>query len=289
MTVLSGATICTRLPELFPAHDADEQKVKAAKYYLTLGEIFLILPNGEKHGPDRPRSKPITIWPGHTAYVSTAEHLVMPDDLVGIIGPRFSSAEMGMLFFGGMVIDPGWGVDGRPLGQPLSFNIANVGRSPLALRPGEDAIASLAFMELDKAADQDSSYDNRRDTSYDKAIRMREELFASKKRRPSGALGLVEDLGDIREEVDKMKASLKTVVLFGVVVLAATLFAAVIAAILSFSNDSGAAEISSESWESIGWALGSVAFGTLAVITFFYAVVNLGGKLIGHLRSRGIE
>jgi hypothetical protein len=282
VTVLSGVTIDDRLPELFPAGDAKRGKVKAAKYYLTLGEIFLILPNGEKYGPNRPRTKPITVWPGQTAYVSSEEHLVMPQKLVGIIGPRFSSAEMGMLFFGGMIIDPGWGSNGRPLGQPLSFNIANVGREPIELRPGEDAIASLAFMELDRPAES-------ADPSCDKAILIREELFADKKRRPSAALGLVEDLSEIRLEVDKMKASLKTVVLFGVIVLAATLFAAVIAAILSFSNESGPAEISSDSWISIGVALGIVVVGTLVVVALFYMGVSAGGKLIGYLRRKRIE
>lgn len=282
MTVLSGITIRDRLTEIFPAGDADRDKVKAAKYYLTLGEVFLILPNGRKYGPGRPRSKPIIIWPGQTAYVSSEEHLVMPQDLVGIIGPRFSSTEMGMLFFGGMIIDPGWGTNGRPLGQPLSFNIANVGREPIELRPGEDAIASLAFMELDQLADG-------ADPSCDKAILIREELFADKKRRRSGALGLVEDLGEIRLEVDKMKASLKTVVLFGVIVLAATLFSAVIAAILSFSNESGAAEISSGAWGSIARALGIVVVGTLVLVSLFYIGVSLAGKLIGYLRRRKLD
>jgi deoxycytidine triphosphate deaminase len=282
MAVLSGATICTRLNELFPAGAPSEEKVKAAKYYLTLGGSFLILPNGEKYGRERPRRKPFIIRPGETAYLSSAEHLLMPKDLVGIIGPRFSGAEMGMLFFGGMVIDPGWGTKGRPKGQPLSFNVANVGREILELRPGKDAIASLAFMQLDEPAD-------RIDDSFDHAIRLREEMFRSDKRKPSGALGLVEDLGQIREEVDRMQGKVDTVVLFGVVVLAATLFAAVIAAILSFSNENGAAEISPQAWEKISFALGIVVVGTLAVVAFFYLGVRCVGNLIGYFRKRNID
>lgn len=278
MSVLGRKAILDRLDELFPV-GAKPENVKAAKYYLTLGKSYLIMPNGKRFR-DRDRSRRIIVRPGQTAFLSTAEHIVMPDDLVGIIGPRFNSAELGILFFGGMLVDPGWGKNARQ-GQPLSFNIANVGRFPLELRPGQDAIASVAFLDL-----RDPQPESPVDATTDRPIELREELLSEKKKRPIAALGLVEDLGQIREQVDRMQASLKTVVLFGVVVVAATLFAAIIAAILTISDQSNSDQISSESWEAIGRALGITVGGSLVVVAFFYLFAALLGKAFGRARRR---
>ncbi|HET7121797.1 MAG TPA: hypothetical protein VFI17_11200 [Solirubrobacterales bacterium] len=291
MSVLGKAIIEEREQELFP-WGSNPENVLDAKYYLTLGEHFLILPTGKRFGEERARKRAIIIEPGQTAYVSTAEHVAMPDDLIGVISPRFTGTELGILFFGGLLVDPGYGRDdeiGEAAGEPLSFHIANVGRNSLALRPG-DPIASLAFLTIKNAEGNGvTPGDKKAERSRKKPIELREELFAGKREKPSGALGLVEDLRQIQKQVDKLQAAVKTVVLFGVVVLAATLFAAVIAAVFSFAGNNDGAKISDEAWSSLGKALGMVVGGTFAAFALIWLVISLASWLMEKRRRQSLD
>lgn len=289
MSILGRDAILQRFDEIFPDGEAKKANVKAAKYYLTLSKSFLILPNGERYDGENECGRSVVIEPGQTAYVSSAERVLIPPDLTGIIGPRFSIVEQGIFFFGGMLVDPGWGAK-HGTGEPLSFNIANLGRLPLEIRPGEDFIASLAFLEVEK----ESHRRRRRRRSpalegdpTEKAIRVREELFSSKGMTPS-ALGLVEDLGDIRKEVDQLQASVNQVVLFGVIVLAATLFAGLIAAILGSSGNSGA-ELSAGSLREVGWSFGVVVAVVALLVTLFYGLIKVSARWTARQRGKRLR
>jgi deoxycytidine triphosphate deaminase len=287
VSVLGKQEILRHFDEFFPEGRKEwEKNVKAAKYYLTLSETFLILPDGRRFGPGDKRARTLVLDPGQTAHVSSEERVVIPPKYVGIIGPRFSSAEQGLFFFGGMLVDPGWGIrQGYPLGEPLSFTIANLGRQPIELRPGEDAIASLAFMKVKGGAMHPVEPE-----VTEAPIRLREELFAEKtpRRQPCSPLGLVEDLGEVRENVDRLKSSLDQVLLLVVVVLAASLFAGIVAAIIGSSDEDGA-KLSTESWDTVGLAIGSVLVGVLLVIAIFYFGLRTHLKWKAYLRGRRLR
>ncbi|MGN6274870.1 MAG: dCTP deaminase domain-containing protein [Solirubrobacterales bacterium] len=300
MGMLGKEAILHRFDEIFPSGGAEESNVKAAKYYLTLSKSLLILPNGKRYVGEHERGRPVVIEPGQTAYVSSAERVLMPPDLAGIIGPRYSIAEQGFFFFGGMLVDPGWGAkDGA--GEPLSFHVANLGRMPLEIRPGEDFIASLAFLEVEKESRRPSRWRRRPPLESDPtetAIQVREDLFSGKSRSPS-ALGLVEDLGHIRNEIDKLSASVTQVVLFGVIVLAATLFAGLIAAILGSSGGSGvsifgsggsgANELSASSLWELGLSFGVVVAAIALLVALFYGMAKAFARWMAWQRGRRLR
>src|SRR6185503_21126900 len=109
MSVLTHTAIDTRFDEIFKS-GASRKNIQAAKYYLTVGVDYLVLPNGRRCPVDKPNEEPFTICPGQSAVVTTKERLVIPADMIGLLGSRFDNAENGMLFFGGMLVDPGYGL-----------------------------------------------------------------------------------------------------------------------------------------------------------------------------------
>src|ERR1700749_2036041 len=108
MSVLIDSSIKSNFSTIFRSGGCDKN-IRAAKYYLTLGEDLLFLPGGDKYPPGRLRKKPFSLSPGESATVSTKERVYVPNDLMGIIGSRFENSERGLLFFGGMIVDPGYG------------------------------------------------------------------------------------------------------------------------------------------------------------------------------------
>lgn len=263
MGVVIYKEIEERFKEIFRSGGSTEN-IRAAKYYLTLGNAYLVLPTGTKCPPEKPRQSPFTIAPGQSAIVSTLEHIVMPSNLIGILGSRFDNAEHGMLFFGGMLVDPGYGLKPgeRPShsgGEPLTFTIGNVGNKTIELRPGEDRVASIAFLSLREPIPLEEL---RNRFLVTKPATTRREYMQTVKRRkrPPQPLGFVQELKELRSEVDKVKASVEQVILFGVIVLAATLCAAVTTAVIAISGDDAS---SSAIWGSVGITLG---FGLAAVL-----------------------
>jgi deoxycytidine triphosphate deaminase len=235
MSVLIDSTLKKRFMEIFPS-GGDVSKIRAAKYYLTLGEELLFLPDGETSLPGMKRRTPFTLQPGQSAAISTKERVSMPHDLMGIIGSRFENSARGLLFFGGMIVDPGYGhrvnhSTGDIVGEPLLITVANVGDRPIELRPGEDAIASLAFLKLERPVPK-SRLD---DYKIAKPARDLEDELGegSTSWRHARPLAFVEELEKMELEVDKVRASTDRVVLFGVIVLSVTLCAAVISALFS--------------------------------------------------------
>jgi deoxycytidine triphosphate deaminase len=280
VSVLSDRSIEGRFDEIFESGTADPENIRAAKYYLTLGDRFLILPGGERFGEEgAPCRKGIVLMPGQTALVSSREKISIPVDLSAIFGPIFDVSDSGILFFGGMLIDPGFG--GRIEGEgwvrdpePLSFYLANVGSKPYSLHPGRDRIASIAFQEV-KRPHKAHKFPER--LRADTARNVRAELFDPKIDRPTDqALGLVEDIREMRQRVDKFEASTKQVVTFGVIVLAVTLFAALVSLLAS----SGAENVVlSLSLEEVVVGFVAVAAGPLCLAAAFYISVAAAIKL----------
>lgn len=236
MSVLSNKSIEDEFARLFVDGTASKENIRAAKYYLTLSRSNLILPSGKRYGEDDRCSNKFTIEPGETAFVSTAERIKMPPRLVGIIGPQFNSAEQGVLFFGGMLVDPGFGLPQN--GEPLSFYIANLGTRAIELRPGEDTIAAIAFFTVDNPAEELDLLEEKKFGIF-APQRAREALFDQKEpERPPAALGQVESVSEVIERIDKVEASVSQVVMLGIVVLIAALLGAITAALFAIKPSS---------------------------------------------------
>ena len=81
------------------------------------------------------------LHPGELALGVTVERITVPDDVVGWLDGRSSLARLGlMIHITAHTIDPGW--DGR-----ITLEFANIGRFPLALRPGM-RICAVSFEPL---------------------------------------------------------------------------------------------------------------------------------------------
>jgi deoxycytidine triphosphate deaminase len=274
MAVLGDRDIHSYFDYIFAAGTAQRDQIRAAKYYLTLGERFLILPDGTRVGEaDRPRRRPFVLEPGQTALVSTKEKLVIPSYLSAVVGPVFDLSDNGILFFGGMLIDPGFGLkrDGdswTEAHEPLSFYLANVGSQPRQFSPGKDRVASIAFLPVTNAH---TTADFPAELETTAAREAREELFDSKHAGPSRALGLVEDIGDIRHRVDKFEVSTQQVVLFGVIVLAITLFAAIVTLAI---DDPATREVSSLELSDVTKTIGLAVAELAVLVSLFYVAVS---------------
>lgn len=84
------------------------------------------------------------LHPGELALGITVERVTLPNDIVGWLDGRSSLARLGLLVhITAHTIDPGW--DGR-----ITLEFANIGRLPLALRPGM-RICAISFEPLTSA------------------------------------------------------------------------------------------------------------------------------------------
>jgi deoxycytidine triphosphate deaminase len=288
--MLNDSEIEKYLGALFQPDTASAEMVGPAKYYLTLGEKNLILPDGTQYrGHSSALEKPFTLRPGQTALVSTKERLTMPFNVAGIFGPTSTLSNAGIFFFGGMLVDPGFGrrlvdQDGSmgPLevadATPLSFYLANVGAETLQLRPGEDRIASIAFVLVNSVSGRAPSTDRIDPSDRPPAERFRRELaqIFDEKGAP-GVLGLVGEVTELSREVDKVKASVDQVVLFGVILLAVTMLTTL--STLVAGSDQSPLEITK--WWEAGGAIGIAISAVAALVGIFYLSVLVLAKAFG--------
>jgi deoxycytidine triphosphate deaminase len=291
MAVLGDKGISEKFEEVFKEGTASRDQIRAAKYYLRLGDRHLILPDGKRYfgeeddGPARCR--PFALKPGETTLVTTKEKLAMPPNLSGIVGPVFDLTDNGILFFGGMLIDPGFGMrrkddtEWEKEYEPLSFYLANVGSEPIQLRPGRDKVASIAFLQVSEAHEFEKFPKSFETTS---ARLAREELFDPRRQdAPDRALGLVEDISDIRHRVEKFEASTQQVVLFGVIVLAITLFTAIVTLTV---NDPSTAKVSSLELGDVTKTVGLAVVEITVLVIVFYIAVSAFVRLRDRPRKR---
>jgi deoxycytidine triphosphate deaminase len=272
MSVLDHSQINERFDGIFQGGTGRRHNIQAAKYYLTLGSAYVVHPDGRCSTPALPSNESFTVEPGQTAIVSTAEMLTMPRDLIGLLGSRFDNSEQGVLFFGGMIVDPGYGLlEGESYseseGEPLTFSIANVGSRSIELRPLQDQVASLAFLSVIKPL----TYKDLEAFHNPRPRERREQMTHNPEAKPTRPLGFVEELSLVRSEVDKASTSVKQVVLFGVIVLAVTMCAAVATSVLALSGGRGGPFSSSdpEAWKSLGLTLGVLLLGVFLTVGLF--------------------
>ncbi|MFL5386958.1 MAG: dCTP deaminase domain-containing protein [Longimicrobiaceae bacterium] len=159
-TILSGSEIRRRLSqgEIFNGGTWDERRIRNAGYDLLVAKDLLIVPDANHpRGRKYRRGKEcaddeVVLKPGEVAFLSTHERMKMPRDLCGQVSGRFESMQQGLLILGGLIVDPGYGLnrgDAR-----LHFWVANIGQRNLSIKPGESRIASIQFFPVAGAVDE---------------------------------------------------------------------------------------------------------------------------------------
>lgn len=112
----------------------NEEHFKAASYDFTLGNIYK---RGEKVSTLLKEHSDLTIQPHEAVLVRTKEHLNMPKFLIGRWNLRVSRVYQGLVWVGGIHIDPGW--EGE-----LWCPIYNLSKDPVTIHSG-DTFASIDF------------------------------------------------------------------------------------------------------------------------------------------------
>lgn len=134
----------------------DPKQVGPAAIDLRLGTDFLVLRRTERAGLDPkegrlpleatherlkvPLGKPLWLHPGHFLLGSTLEYVRMPPTLAGLLIGRSSWARLGVVVEMAGLVQPGYG-------GTLTYELVNVGNTPVALYPGL-RVAQLAVYRL---------------------------------------------------------------------------------------------------------------------------------------------
>jgi deoxycytidine triphosphate deaminase len=219
-----------------------EANVRGAGYDLRMATDLMVIPDGPgaqsftAYERGQHRAGDVLLAPGDTALFSSRERFSFDFDVCGNIGAKFSLAAKGLLILTGLAVDPGYGrepaLDGRwrPMGdQRLHFLVANVGPSPVALRPGQDTVAFLQLFEIPPIRDRQPVRSRGFETLQD-------QLFAGDAGARGGlayfrnvrdAQRAVERLDltvdQLRTDVEKVQNATNYVVVFGVFLVAITL------------------------------------------------------------------
>jgi deoxycytidine triphosphate deaminase len=194
--------------------------LKPASYEVTIAGRGLITPSGKpiKPSPKGRVRKPVVLESGDTAMFSSEELFAMPPTITGNISIRNRLAGEGLMLLSGMLIDPGYGAKpGERRGCCLYLHVANIGREPIALRPGVDQIARIQFLHVDGAQSPDRG-------------EIEHSLWHDQQQ---ASLGFLTDLKQLKEDVERSDSRSGQVVLFGFVVLAAALIGAAFSTILA--------------------------------------------------------
>jgi deoxycytidine triphosphate deaminase len=281
MSVLSMTEVLKRIQNenrIFVEGSYDSRNFWQAKYDLRVGQDLMVIPDvdfpdGRRYGPGETRADAFILNPGQIAFVSTAERLCMPWDLVGNIGPKFGIARQGLLVLTGFLVDPGFGLepDGHGGWKPkiderLHFLIANLSQEPRSLTPGYSRIASIQFLHIDGEVtpEEITSTTDIFHEFFDEERPLRLGLgYFLELNRARSRVDTLENVAssefarietEVRQEVDKLSVKVgsveggtQSVIYFGVFLFMVTLLATAVAAVLELiSND--ALVIHTASW-----------------------------------------
>lgn len=147
MAFWSGETLKEKLPELIVPFEA--QSIDCAAYTLHVGNEIYISPDRRVSDPTRHSKKRLapgeafTIPPGQFGFLTTAEHVTIPDNALAFISIK------ARLKFGGLVNISGFHVDPGYAGE-LLFSVLNAGPKPLHLQQGQPLFL-IWYADLDRA------------------------------------------------------------------------------------------------------------------------------------------
>jgi len=267
--VLAKSEIQKRLDEkkIFMPGSWEASGLRSASYDLRVAPDYLIDPDGKRFWPENPTGAthcqvPFSLYPGQVAFVSSVEQLCMPFELAGNIAQKFSVTRSGVLVLGGLLVDPGYGLelrgDGRwwtrERGQRLHFQLANVGDEEFKIFPSKTSVAAIQFLTLDGyvRTEEDSPASVRVPNSDD----LLDALFVQGDEEPLSPLAFFPRMADLRgdldgarDQIEKQKIKLDStkrstdqLVVFGVFLLTITLFTVACAALIEAIADGSTGE-----------------------------------------------
>lgn len=280
--ILNGDQIRERLErqQIFRDGSYDVRNLAGAKYDLRMGTDFLVIPTktgavGVRVARGEAIQDYVVLSRGQWAFVSTAERLCMPWDLVGNIGVKASLACKGVFVLGGFFVDPGYGQSADD--ERLHFLLANMSHDDVVLNPGEEKIASIQFSTVEEPSERHAIL-----SPTDVLTR---EFFREPYRK---GLMLVEDLEqglgeieDFKRELEIVERATRDVVVFGAYLFMVTILAAAIAVILTMISGEDSATAAENSVDVIPSEVGG---GLLLGIAFVLGVIVALG-LAGMVRT----
>lgn len=262
--VLGYQNLLTRLNagEIFREGTWEERRLQGAKYNLRLASDLLVVPDRPSHPTGRVyprgkhRRKEVILAPGDVAFVSTAERLAVPWDLVGLLGPKFSLTARGILTLTGSFVDPGFGLraasesgDWRPKSdERLHFLLANVGPDSVALRPEKDEIATIAFLYTEEQPEKheilsmgylEIDHDHMSPVATAEAGLV---YFRHMKRLEEQVQELNTYTESLEQRMATTESSTSQIVVFGIFLIAATFLGISVAILLSLLGSGKAAD-----------------------------------------------
>ena len=256
--ILGTTEILRRLNrgEIFRKGSWQEASVKEASYALRVANDAMVV-DGKVYKPGKvyPQSI-IEIKPGRIAILSTEEYLCMPKNLVGKLGVRLDFASRGLTGLMGIQVDPYYGSDYDD--ERLYIKVANFGNETVSVHPG-DAVFNIEFAEV-KNADRPSTpkrrtwdrlmenlinqehsdwtYIAKVQTDFNTRTDSLDNKFVKRIENLDNKLidGLKESDDSQQRGLSGIRNSQQSVVMFGVFLVAITILAVAISAILNVEN-----------------------------------------------------
>lgn len=221
--VLSDQEIARRVErqeELIVKGTFDRSALKPASYDVMAAVNGVMLPDGSEVPPsgDGRGKRALVLQPGDAALLTTVEEFRMPATVSGNIVIKNQLAAQGLLLLSGMLVDPGYGLDGPGHGCRLHLNVANIGRAPVEIRLGSDRIARVQFLQVH----------GQHDAEVMAAVK---SPSWTEEKRP--ALGFLTDLKQLRERVERTSTMTEVALTLGLLVLSITLVGVSLSTILS--------------------------------------------------------
>ena len=261
----------------------DKDSLNPASYDLTIAPDALITPSGKEIGPGTAQRwrRPVVLDPGETALFSTKELLSMPPDVAGNLTIKNRLAADGLSLLSGLLVDPGYGLYEQAddeLGCRLFMHVANTGKNAIALKPDEDQIARIQFLQV-----IGERWPERKPV---RASRWSEQQQAS--------LGFLSDLKQLKDSVEGTRDLITYVILGGVFLLFMTMLSVSLAVILSLSSDgklvsatkAAVAQSSSGKWLEGALILGLSVLAAGSIFALLWPKSRLRRYLEGKLGSR---
>jgi deoxycytidine triphosphate deaminase len=245
--VLSKEMIEARLGrgQIFRHETHAESQLAPASYDLRVASDKLAFrENGrfQSYTGGQIRDQPFILEPGEVAFVTSAERFCMPWDLVGNIGVKYRFASKGILVHTGMLVHPGFGlefIDGiwRPKADArLHFMLANISSGPVTVSPGQEAIASIQFLEIEGTPSMEPVA-SRGDEQEERALT--DQTGLESLAFYGGVVRLQAKHAELDEKVQQLEHSHQNILLFGIYLLATAFLGVVLTQILLLLSNVG--------------------------------------------------
>lgn len=141
----------TELGELIVKDTFASEALAPASYEPRIARDGLIAADGRAFPLGSTGPAKIVLQSGDAAMFSTKELFRMPHNVAGNITVKNRLATEGLMLLSGLLIDPGYGSGENPdhqFGCRLYLHVANIGRDQIVIKPGEESIARIQFLNV---------------------------------------------------------------------------------------------------------------------------------------------